>query len=76
MFVSTLKPGETHEMKDELYITQCYDLPPGHYSIRFYYPLRLIADEALRGAYRKAYNDPEYGLIPWDGQDHQFTVVR
>jgi hypothetical protein len=73
---AVLKPGETYEFTDELYVTQCYHLVPGRYSIRFNYPLRLLADESLRAQYEEKYHHPFAGLVPWDGRDHPFTVVR
>jgi hypothetical protein len=74
--VLTLKPGETSEGTDEVFTTLCYQLEPGRYSIRFNYNLRALEDDSLRAQYEKKYNHPTGGIVPWDGRDHSFAIVR
>jgi hypothetical protein len=74
VFTVTLKPGEKFESTNELFITRCYHLTPGRYSIRFNYNLRLGGDrlkEELQQALRQT-DDP---IVPWDGREHIFTVI-
>jgi hypothetical protein len=72
----TLKPGETLEVADEVFTPSCYKLAPGRYSIRFNYNLRALGDGLLRTQYEETYNHPIDGIVPWDGCDHVFTVVK
>jgi len=74
--VLTLKPGETSEGTDEVFTTLCYHLAPGRYSIRFNYNLRALEDGSVRAQYEEIYNHPLDGIVPWDGRDHPFTVVK
>lgn len=72
----TLKPGETFEVTDEVFTTLCSHLAPGLYSIRFNYDLRAFQEDSLREQYEKQYNHPPDHIVPWDGRDHPFRVVR
>jgi hypothetical protein len=72
----TLKPGESYEIAQEVFTPRCYNLAPGQYSIRFNYNLRALRSDALREQYEEMYNHPQYSIVPWDGRDHPFTVVK
>jgi hypothetical protein len=71
-----LKPGEIREITDKVFTTSCYKLAPGRYSIRFNYNLGLLQDERFRKQFREKYNNPPDAIVPWDGRDHPFTVVK
>jgi len=71
-----LKPGGIREITDKVFTTSCYKLAPGRYSIRFKYDLGLLQDEMLRKQFREKYNNPPDAVVPWDGRDHAFTVVK
>lgn len=70
-----IKSGEKLETVAEVATPLCYKLAPGQYSIRFNYNLRVLEDD-LRADYEKAYGEPPGGIVPWDGRDHPFTVVK
>jgi hypothetical protein len=72
----TLNSGETVQVMSEVATHFCYKLAPGAYSIRFNYNLRVLENEALRTKYEKQYGLPARGIVPWDGRDHPFTVVK
>ena len=76
VYFVTLKPGEAFEVTNELTVTQCYHLAPGMYSIRFNYNLALLGESGVRIQYEEKYRHPDAGVVPWDGRDHQFTVVE
>jgi hypothetical protein len=74
--VLTLKPGETSEGTAEVFTPVCYKLAPGRYSIRFHYNLRALENDSLSAQYEEKYNHPLEGIVPWDGREHVFTVVK
>jgi len=74
--VITLKPGEVFEGTAEVHTPGCYNLKPGKYSIRFNYNLRALEDDSVRTEYEKTYGHPKGGIVPWDGRDHPFNVVK
>jgi hypothetical protein len=41
-------------------LTNCYELPPGRYYLRFMYDLRLITDETLMRRYMSRYHTKNY----------------
>jgi hypothetical protein len=75
VFAVTLKPGKKFESTNELFITRCYHLAPGRYSIRFNYNLRLGGDR-LRQQAQQAERQTGSPIVPWDGRHHTFTVVK
>jgi hypothetical protein len=76
LMLVTLKPGEISEVTEEVFTPLCYELAPGQYSIRFNYNLRALEDDSVRARYEEQYNHPDAGIVPWDGRDHPFTVVK
>jgi hypothetical protein len=68
-----LQPGEqlTNVVAADLW--QMYDLEPGTYELRFYYDLRLIADEALAAKSMKRYHSKDW--ILWNMKTYPLTVI-
>lgn len=69
-----LQPGEEFANVVTADIWQMYDLEPGTYELRFYYDLRLIADETLAAKSMKRYHSSDW--ILWDMKTYPLTVVE
>jgi intracellular proteinase inhibitor BsuPI len=69
----TLQPGEQFVNVVTADLWQMYDLKPGTYELRFYYDLRLIADETLAAKSMKRYHSKDW--ILWDMKTYPLTVV-
>jgi len=68
-----LRPGEQFVNVVTADLWQIYDLEPGTYELRFYYDLRLIADETLAAKSMKRYHSKDW--ILWDVKTYPLTVV-
>jgi hypothetical protein len=68
-----LRPGEQFVSVVTADLWQIYDLEPGTYELRFYYDLRLIADETLAAKSMKRYHSKDWVL--WDTKKYPLTVV-
>ena len=68
----SLRPGGTFVTTAAVDLWQLYDLPPGKYEIRFYYDLRLIADEKLAAESMKRYHGKDW--VVWDANSYPFAV--
>ena len=70
----TLKPLETVEFEEEVYL-KCWDhLTPGDYEIRFCYHLGVLPEE-IQEKYLKKY--PHDGLVvPWSDRRYRFTIAK
>jgi hypothetical protein len=68
-----LQPGEQFMNVVTADLWQMYDLEPGTYEVRFYYDLRLIADETLAAMSMKRYHSKDW--ILWDMKRYPLTVV-
>src|SRR5205085_3277060 len=68
-----LRPGEQFVNVVTADLWQIYNLEPGTYELRFYYDLRLIADETLAAKSMKRYHSKDW--ILWDMKTYPLTVV-
>ncbi|HEV2841929.1 MAG TPA: hypothetical protein VGW39_11430 [Chthoniobacterales bacterium] len=68
-----LQPGEQFTNVVNADLWQMYDLEPGTYELRFYYDLRLIADETLAAKSMKRYHSRDW--ILWDMKRYPLTVI-
>lgn len=68
-----LQPGEEYVNVVTADLSQMYDLTAGVYELRFYYDLRLIADEASAAKSMKRYRSKDWVL--WDTKKYSLTVV-
>lgn len=69
-----LRPGEQFVNVVTADLWQTYDLEPGTYELRFYYDLRLIADETLAAKSMKRYHSKDW--ILWNVKTYPLTVVE
>jgi hypothetical protein len=70
----SLRPGEQFVNVVTADLWQIYDLEPGTYELRFYYDLRLIADETLAAKSMKRYHSKDW--ILWDVKTYPLTVLE
>jgi hypothetical protein len=68
----SLGPGQEVTIDNKLDLPLYYDLPPGHYYLKFFYDLRLIDNQKAFERYRTLYHSSDY--VPWESKFYPFTI--
>ena len=67
-------PQQKRVITEKLEIFGWYDLTPGAYKIRFFYPISLLPKEDP--PIRDSPLAPYKGLLPWDKRSYKFTIIK
>lgn len=74
-FEVRLGPHDRRIVTESLDLFRWYDLRPGKYKVRFFYPL-LLLDKSAQKVIPHPERPDAYGFVPWDGKTYGFTVRR
>jgi hypothetical protein len=73
-FTIRVEPHQTGVITEKLDMFGWYDLNPGTYKIRFFYPISLLPKE--HASIRDSPSAPYKGLLPWDNKSYKFKIIR